>query len=568
MLYIVLIKYEFYVRLKGEMMSEINIKVRETTDTKETDDAKEHYSAYLKANGLDENKIPASRSERMHGRRKIVLDATEINDSNVIATLVKAVNIHEQNRSEIEYLYDYKRGIQPSLQREKKVRPEIVAHIVENRAAEFVDFRTGYMCGESKAIQYIASCADARKETLTKLVARFNEYMDDVDMPTIDKDLFDWEFTCGVGYKIILPKKEIEDREHGTPFESYILNPMNTFVVYSNEIGEPATMGVNYVYKEDGTIVYTCYTKNTVYTIAQYVKEGQTEYSFLANPKVHYLRDIPIVEYIDNKERMGVFEKVITLLDAINDVACNRKEAVEQYVQALLLIHNVSLTEDQFDALIERGAIQYDDVSDTKKGEIKYISLDLNQSNTQTLVDHMIQTAREICGIPSMSDGSTSDSSNNGAVIMRQGWGIAEARAKNSEQMFKVSERKFIKLALYICDMNAQQLRGLTAKDIEIRFTRRNYEDIQTKAQVLKMLIPEDFKVDPKLGFEHCGLFVDPERSYLQSKEYTEEQNKKAQNLISATQTNNLEEVEEDTVKDKNGAQNSPKRGNADGNQS
>lgn len=549
-------------------MSEVNIPVRETVTNNDIDSAKEHYDAYTKANQLDENKGSHSRSENMHGRRKIILDATEITDENIIPTLVKAVAIHEQNRSEIEYLYDYKRGIQPSLNREKKVRPEIVSHIVENRAAEIVDFRTGYMCGESKAIQYIATCSEGRKENLTKLVAELNEYMDDVDMPTIDKDLFDWVFTCGVGYKIILPKRDIVDKEHDTPFESYVLNPMNTFVVYSNEIGEPATMGVNYVYKEDGTIVYTCYTKNMTYVIAQYVKKGKTEYSFLGSPGIHIMQDIPIIEYIDNKERMGAFEKVITLLDAINDVACNRREAVEQFVQALLLMHNVNLTEDQFDALIEKGAIQFDDVTDSKKGEIKYISLDLNQSNTQTLVDHMIQTVREICGVPSMSDGSTSDSSNNGAVIMRQGWGIAEARAKNSEQMFKVSERKFIKLALYICDLNVHKLTGLTAKDIEIRFTRRNYEDIQTKAQVLKMLIPDDFKVDPKLGFEHCGLFVDPERSYLQSKEYTEMKKKEAQALISATQTGVLDKDDENINKGNTTPQSPQKdsgKGNADG---
>ena len=37
----------------------------------------------------------------------------------------------------------------------------------------------------------------------------------------------------------------------------------------------------------------------------------------------------------------------------------------------------------------------------------------------------------------------------------------------------------------------------------------------------MRTLLPEGFKIDPKLGFEHCGLFVDPERAYLQSSEYT-----------------------------------------------
>ena len=499
-------------------MSDINSQIVTDENT-----GNQHFEAYEEVNGTATRKHPTSSG--LNGRKKIVLDAHVVTDANVIDVLVKGLNVHEENRGQIEYLYNYKKGIQPVLYREKNVRQDIKYNIVENRASEIVEFRTGYMCGESKAIQYIASCADETKEELTRLVSRLNEYMDDVDMPTVNKELFDWVFTCGVGYKIILPRTEIEDPEHDTPFEAYVLDPRNTFVIHSNELGEPAIMAVRYVYLEDGRIVYTCMTKDTVYTIIQYEKKGKKKYTFLEKPSVHYLNEIPIIEYTDNKERMGSFEKVITILDAINTAACNRLEAVEQYVQALLLLHNVNLTSDQFDELMERGALQFDDITDTKKGEVKYISLDLNQSNTQILVDHMLQTVREICGIPSMSNGTTSDSSNNGAVIMRQGWGIAEARAKNSEQMFKRSERKFIKLALHICDNNCGQLRGLSEKDIEVRFTRRNYEDIQTKSQVLKTLLPEGFKVDPKLGFEHCGLFVDPERAYLQSSEYTESEN-------------------------------------------
>ena len=30
-------------------------------------------------------------------------------------------------------------------------------------------------------------------------------------------------------------------------------------------------------------------------------------------------------------------------------------------------------------------------------------------------------------------------------------------------------------------------------------------------------------KIHPRLAFEHCGLFVDPELAYTESKEYTEE---------------------------------------------
>lgn len=491
------------------------------------------------------------RTTNLHGRRKILSDATYISEENIIPVLSKALLTHCKNRAEIEYLYNYRKGVQPILAREKQVRPEITSRIVENRAEQIVDFRTGYMCGSNDAIQYVGSCSKQdRQEELANLISQLNEYMYDVDAPTENKELFDWVFTCGVGYKMALPNIRAEYGDaHTTPFETYVLDPRNTFVIYSNALGEPPILAVRYVKKEDGTIIYSCYTEDTMYTISSWVVRKKEQYRVLSQ-QGHLLGSIPIIEYIDNTTRMGAFENVISILDSINEIESSRSESVNQYVQALLLMHNVGITSEEYDQLREQGAIQFDDVSPDKKAEINYISLNLDQTNTQTLVSNLWQTVREICGIPSMSNGETSDSSNNGAVIMKQGWGQAEAKAKNSEEMFKVSERKFLKLVLGLCKEVSGALSDLYPQDIQIRFTRRNYEDIQTKSQVLVTMLAND-KIDPKLAFEQCGLFVDPDRAYTQSMEYYENAQKRSnssdletdgQNIISLENTLETEE--------------------------
>jgi len=43
---------------------------------------------------------------------------------------------------------------------------------------------------------------------------------------------------------------------------------------------------------------------------------------------------IPIIEYPANKARLGAFEIVLPLLDAINNVESNRMDGVEQFIQA------------------------------------------------------------------------------------------------------------------------------------------------------------------------------------------------------------------------------------------
>ena len=65
----------------------------------------------------------------------------------------------------------------------------------------------------------------------------------------------------------------------------------------------------------------------------------------------------------------------------------------------------------------------------------------------------------------------------------------------------------------------------LKLKDIDIKFSRRNYDNIQTKSQVLVSMLNNP-KIHPELAYQHCGLFVDPSSAYLQSKAWWEEQKK------------------------------------------
>ena len=77
-----------------------------------------------------------------------------------------------------------------------------------------------------------------------------------------------------------------------------------------------------------------------------------------------------------------------------------------------------------------------------------------------------------------------------------------------------------LKLVLRICrDMSDLKLR---LKDIDMKFTRRNYENIQSKAQVLDLMLNNP-KVHPLLAYEHSGMFTDPESAYMLSMKYYEE---------------------------------------------
>lgn len=443
----------------------------------------------------------------LYGRCMIKSDETEVTVENVVAILNKALPYHWENRSEIQYLWYYYRGLQPILNREKQVRPEICNKIVENRANEIVSFKSGYLMGEP--LQYVSR---GNGDNLSDAINQLNEFVFAEEKPAKDKELADWFHICGTSFRMVLPDEDVGE-DDDSPFEIYTLDPRNTFVVYNNGLGNKPLLGVKYVVDDNGIVHYSCYSDREYFEIVE---------SHIIKAEPHILGDIPIIEYPLNIARIGAFELVIPLLDAINLTDSNRQDGVEQFIQALMLFHNVDISSEDYEKLREEGAIKFRDIDPQLKAEVSYLTSTLNQGETQTLVDHMYQTVLTICGMPNRN-GGTSTSDTGSAVIMRDGWSAAEARAKDSELMFKKSERIFLKLILNIC----KTLKGMDLKvcNIEIRFTRRNYENILQKAQVLDLML-KNSKIHPRLAFEHCGLFVDSDLAYTLSAEYEEEQEK------------------------------------------
>lgn len=442
---------------------------------------------------------------RLHGRRMILTRHEEVTRENVLEVLSDALIIHQINAGEIRYLWGYYRGKQPIEDRVKDVRPEINNKIVVNRAQEIVAFKSGYLMGEP--IQYTA-----RGEDLTTVGDQLNDlnnYMFAEEKAAQDKELADWFHICGTAYRMVLPAG-VDDPDEA-PFDVFTLDPWATFVIYHDAPGKKPVMGVTYTKTLDGRIRYSCYTKDRYYEILDCVE--------IVSDQPHRLGGIPIIEYPLNMARMGAFEVVLSLLDAINTVASNRTDGLEQFVQALMLFHNTDISKEDFEQLRAEGALKYKDIDPQMKAEVSYLISTLDQSQTQTLADDLYQEVLTITGMPNRNGGS-STSDTGKAVIYRDGFSAAETRAKDAELMFKQAEKRFLRIVLNICRISRGMTLGL--RNIEIQFTRRNYEAINEKANVLTMLLNND-KVHPRLAFEHSGLFVDPDLAYTQSKEYYDE---------------------------------------------
>ena len=445
-----------------------------------------------------------------YGRRIIYSDATAITAENVADEVRKAFLVHGTNQAEINKLYEIYRGKTDILGKVKEVRESINHKINENRAYEIVNFYNGYLFGEP--VQYVrrenAKSKDA-DDAIAADINALNGFMFSAGKAACDKKLGEWMFIAGVGYRLTLPNPKWEKDGDEAPFLMYALRPGQTFVIHSTGVDEKELAAVHVATRENNDRVFSVYTADSYYEFKEFCE---------VTVKPHTLGMIPIVEYPLEASRLGVFEVVVDLLNALNELQSNRMDDVVQFVNSFLAIFGAEMNQETRDRLDEWKMLFLPEGTDAK-----YLSGNLNQADVQRLKEDILEAIITITGIPNRNGGS-STSDTGSAVIMRDGWQDAEARAKGVETMFKEAETKTLKLVLRILRDTADT--SLKLADIDTHFTRRNYENIASKAQVLVAMLNNP-KIHPELAFAHCGMFPDPESAYLQSKAYYEEQMEK-----------------------------------------
>lgn len=440
------------------------------------------------------------------GRSVLYTNVEEIGSDNVVDVLETAVDDNTENIADIEYLYNYYKGDQPVLDREKDFNDHILNKVVENRANEIVSFKTGYFL--SAPIQYIDAGADEVSEDLKIL----NTWLDLESKEESDLQLAEWFSVCGTAFRLILPKEERLD-EGDAPFEFFTLDPRTTFVVYSSKLGHKPMMGVTFVELEEDKVLYYVYTKDTFYEIM----DGE-----IITSTSHALGRVPIIEYPANKARLGDFEIVLSLLDAINDCQSDRADGLEQFIQSILCMENMQIeAEDEatfMQRLKETGGLFI-----PKDGKAYYLTQALNQGDAQTFKDDLYEAVLTICGMPNRNGGS-STSDTGSAVLLRDGWSSAEARAKLTETYFKKSERQFLNFLIFYS--NTIGGTNIALGKVDIRFPRRNYTNDSAKVNNLVTMLSNDW-IHPQQAYEHSDMFPDPDSAFMEAKKWHDEQERK-----------------------------------------
>lgn len=450
------------------------------------------------------------------GRRRIFTSEEEFTEDNIVDVVNEFLNLHLFNVMQEEYLYWYRRGVQPVLWRTREVRPELVKHIVNNNANQIVTFKNGYFM--QSPCSYSSRIDD---EKVTEQVKRFNEYCLAAGKALADNEIVDWFHTTGLGVLFIDINREDEE---GKPFETYALDPRSGFNVYSYRPGNKRVLGVNIV-GDKGEVLFDVWTKEKYFKLRGTLVPKIGTYPVpligtaieLVKVEANRIGEIPIIEYQYDINRMSSFEAAIPLCDAINEMQTMLSEGIEEQIQQLVVAVNCNFEDGTTANEIRKAGMIELRSTNENKASIELIETKLSQAETQTNLDSLYEQLLDKTGLPNISRGDGGSSDNGSAVYLKSGYSIADTTRRNTEDFWRKADEDFRRVALKIVQLKDKSF-GLKPTDFELNIEPPTMSNLLVKTQAA--LNMRQLGLAPQLWLERSGLSNDPLTDIELSKDY------------------------------------------------
>ncbi len=355
--------------------------------------------------------------------------------------------------------------------------------LVHDFPGYIVSMVTGYLVGNA-----VGYSDDTQKAALDVILDTYKR--DSVD--SVDSEVAADSSIFGVGVEICYAGQD------SNPHVSK-LDRRNAFVVYDDTVEHSPLFGVHWMprVKADGTPdgfrawVYTPtaripYTGTTVDTL---VETGAVE--------AHYFGTVPIVEYWNNPQETGDFERVLSLIDAYDKLQSDRINDKQQFVDALLILFGVTGLQPSTDEKDERtpGQRLRDEgvliLPEAKEGGAQWLTKQLTESDVEVLKDAVKSDIHKFSMIPDLTDQEFAG--NSSGVAMK-------FKLLGLEQLTKIKERWFReglrwRLRLFGNFLAIKGAPKLDADAVTLTFTRSlpvNDLEIAQTVQNLQGIVPDE----------------------------------------------------------------------------
>jgi SPP1 family phage portal protein len=272
----------------------------------------------------------------------------------------------------------------------------------------------------------------------------------------------------------------------------------NTFMVKDDSIEENELFAVYYYVREDDSskspdhYMATVVTMNYKYELD--IENTPTIQPTTETPTFHYMGEIPIIEYQNNKLAIGDFELQIPLIDAYNSLMSDRITDKEQFVDSILALYGTLLADD---TVIDEDGKEEDGVQaamqKVKKRKVlelpgegakaEYLTRTFDESGVEILKKAIEQDIHKFSHIPCMTDESFGG--NVSGVAMEFKLLGMENITKIKTRYYKKGLRKRLRIFANFLNLKGKQI---DVSGITPTFTRALPKNLLEISQIIANL--------------------------------------------------------------------------------
>lgn len=375
----------------------------------------------------------------------------------------KLVNDHKRYLYRYKKLQSYYEGKTDILERKKQDPTKPNNKTVSPYPSYIVDLMQGMFIG--KPVSYTSINKEYMKDV--------QEIFNNSDEQDENSELSKMAGIKGKAYEIVFM-----DEEGNIGFNEEDAD--NMIAVYDTKIKPEMILAVRLYNDNDllgnKNIEYaTAYTKDE---IIEYINDGQ---GFKEDSrKDHYFNQVPVIEFLNNDEYIGDFERAIPNIDAYEKAQSDTANDFEEFTDAFLVL---------------AGMMGTDEEDATKLKENKIILVDGQGQNAYWLIKEINDTALEnyknrlnddihkMTKVPDMSDDKFSG--NASGVALEHKLLALEQVLSSKERKFKRGLQKRLEL---ITEILNKFDKGYNYTDIKITFTRNKPVNIKEAVEIASML--------------------------------------------------------------------------------
>lgn len=283
--------------------------------------------------------------------------------------------------------------------------------IAVNFAKYIVDTMNGYFIGNPVKIT-----VDGGEESIEKYVEFLDQYNDQDDN---NAELSKICSIYGKGYEMYYND---EDGNVGIIY----LDPTEAFMIYDDSVLKRERYFVRLYRDEDDVLHGSVSDQEKVrwFTIKGKIVWDDQE-------QLHYFDGVPATEYRENKECQGIFEPVLSIINAFNKAISEKANDVDYFADAYLKIIGTLLDEDELKHVRSDRVINFD--GDGESVIVDFLQKPDGDTTQEHLLDRLQNLIFLIAMVANISDENFGTSS-----------GIAMAyKLQGMSNLRKTKERKF-----------------------------------------------------------------------------------------------------------------------------